>query len=42
MHDLDRTVDIEEIHAVVLQTALENAPGLDGYIGAFLRNDRTL
>jgi hypothetical protein len=37
LHDLDRTVDIEEIYAVVLQTAPEKAPGPDGYIGAFFK-----
>jgi hypothetical protein len=37
LHELDRGIEAEEIHVAVLQTALEKAPGPDGYTGAFFK-----
>jgi retron-type reverse transcriptase len=37
LHELDRDIEVQEIHIVVLQTVLEKAPGPDGYIGAFFK-----
>jgi hypothetical protein len=35
LHDLDRDISEKEIHAAVMQSALEKSPGPNGYIGAF-------
>jgi hypothetical protein len=42
LQELDRAVDIKEMHVVVLQTAPKKAPRPDGFIGAFLRPAETL